>query len=263
MRRSTNWILAAILAFIVHTVVGQERQADGADPSQDPKIKETLQAMNVDDTWSHPDIYWEYVGMHRYAHRDYAKAMESFVRAAYYADKLSELCIGLMYLNGEGTAPDAATAYAWMDIAAERGYPEFVATRDRVWASMPSEQRERAQVLRAAIAQKYADEVAKPRMAQQLRFALEGITGSHVGFNPGLLGISMHDPCVSNDPQKMRLPEWGCSGIYSMHNLDPKTYFAERDSAWRATVVVGPINQPDGAQPAEPNPAEAGSPPQN
>jgi hypothetical protein len=247
MRTSRNVVLA--LTFNACLSLASAQTPEILSPQQDVLIRQVLHAMDVDRTWSHPDIYWEYMGMHRYHHRDYAHAMSSFLRGAYYADKLSELCIGLMYLNGEGTPSDPAEAFAWLDVAAERGYPQFVATRDRVRASLTPEQVQRGSAVREQIASKYADSVAKPRMAQQLRFAIESITGSHLGFNPNLLGVSMHNACAPSEPQKMRLPEWGCSGIYSMYNLDPKTYFAERDSAWRATVTVEPI-QPDADSPS-------------
>jgi len=101
------------------------------DPLNDPSVQKTLRGMADASTWYHPDLFGEFAGMRHYAHHRFKEAMKYFEIGAYYADKLSQLSIGLMYMNGEGVAKDPAKAYAWLDLAAEREYPDFVATRDR------------------------------------------------------------------------------------------------------------------------------------
>lgn len=81
-----------------------------------PSNSDTVQALNAMDktyTEGHPDVINEFAGMHRYAAGDYSGAMKSFLIAASYADKPSQLSIGLMYLNGQGVQKDPATAWAW------------------------------------------------------------------------------------------------------------------------------------------------------
>src|SRR5262249_54863428 len=139
--------------------------------------------------------FGEYAGMRRYTHRQYKDALKYFEVGAYYADKLSQLSIGLMHLNGEGVPKDSAIAYAWIDLAAERGYPDFVATRDRVKSELTPAQLERAQQQRDKLALRYADAVAKPRMEQQLRLGAAQMTGSRTGFDFGVLHTSVKENC--------------------------------------------------------------------
>ena len=76
--------------------------ATHAASMDDKASQEVLMAMGRTSTWGHPDEFGEFAGMSYYASGDYAKAMESFKLGARYADKLSQLSIGLMYLHGEG-----------------------------------------------------------------------------------------------------------------------------------------------------------------
>src|SRR5579864_4401737 len=96
--------------------------ADGAapgDPANDPEIQNTLTAMKNASTWHHPDLFGMTTGMRYYAQHRYDSARKLFEYGALHADKLSQLSLGLMYQNGEGTPKDLVSAYAWMDLAAE------------------------------------------------------------------------------------------------------------------------------------------------
>ena len=160
-------------------------RADG-NPANDPEIQKTLLAMANASTLYHPDLFGEFAGMRCYTHHQYACAKKNFEYGALYADKLSQLSIGLMYVNGEGRNKDPVMAYAWLDLAAERDYPNFVATRDRVKATLTAEQMAQAKALRNTLGERYGDAVAQPRMAVQLRQGLMQMTGSHTGFNSGI-----------------------------------------------------------------------------
>jgi len=225
-------------------------QAKTSDPLNDPEVQKTLRGMADASTWYHPDLFGEFAGMLRYAHHDYTGALKYLKIGAYYSDKLSALSIGLMYLNGEGVAKDPLTAYAWLSIAAERGYPDFVATRDRVKASLTPEQLHRAQAVLADLAAEYGDKVAKHRLAVQLRQGQMQITGSHTGFDSGVVQMktgncSGPSIAIGGEP----VPKAGCGGnVYAKWRWDPKTYFAVRDAHWKATVSVGALNAVDDAQ---------------
>lgn len=215
------------------------------DPMDDPAIHKMLRAMDSASTWYHPDQFAEFAGVKRYVNKAYSGAIKYFKISSYYADKFSQLSIGLMYVNGEGVAKDPLTGYAWLDIAAEREYPDFVATRDRVKASLTPDELRRAQVIRDKLALNFSDSVAKPRMAQQLRFGMYQITGSRVGFNQGVLHTSALGTLCKNGVNiaGVDVPQAGCGGddIYAQSRWDPATYFAQRDAQWRATVTVGRI----------------------
>src|SRR5262249_12112993 len=169
--------------------------AEEEDPLKDPAVQKTLRGMASASTWYHPDQFGEFAGMRYYAHRQFKEALKYFEIGAFYADKLSQLSIGLMHLNGEGVAKDPVSAYAWLDLAAERDYPDFVATRNRVKATLTPEQLERATKVRAELGAKYGDAVAKPRMAVQLHQGQMQVTGSRTGFDYGVNQVQTAPTC--------------------------------------------------------------------
>lgn len=263
MQNSTKHMSARIIAtaaaaiLSVGIVHGGERD--------EAAVQKKLRAMaNVDTDW-HPDLAGEFNGMRYYARGQYRDALEQFTRGAYYADKLSQLSIGLMYLNGEGVAKDPVIAYAWLDLAAERGYADFAQTRDHVKAHLTVEQIQRATAVREDLARIYADEVAKPRQIQQLRFGQMYLTGSRVGFDFGVqsaLGLHEMDGSVNASNYArcagptillgyQNAPIAGCGGdaLYSRTYWQPDKYFASRDALWKAEVTVGLIQGKDSSTP--------------
>lgn len=216
------------------------------DPLDDPGVQKTLRAMANASTWFHPDLFGMTVGMRRYAHKDYAGALKYFEIGAYYADKLSQLSTGLMYMNGEGVKKDPVTAFAWIDLAAERDYPDFVATRDSLKAELTPEQLVQAMQLRAKLAERYGDAVAKPRLAVQLRQGQMQLTGSRTGFDSGVSHLNTKDNCGPALVVGGRtVSQAGCGGsdMYAKDNWDPGLYFAKRDREWKATVTVGSLEE--------------------
>jgi len=212
----------------------------GDDPYADPAIARTLDALKHTSTWWHPDLFGMSVGLRRYAHRQFHSALHYFEIGARYADKLSQLSLGLMYLNGEGTPKDPVTGYAWLEIAAERGYPDFVATRDNFKKTLTEDQLAKAEVVRATLAQTYGDAVAKPRMAWNLRQGLMDFTGSRTGFNSGIsqVGVEHCGPALVIGGRAV--PQVGCGEEYlAKSNWDPDLYFARRDREWMPNVDVG------------------------
>jgi hypothetical protein len=215
------------------------------DPLNDPEIQKTLRGMANASTWFHPDLFGEFAGMRAYAHHQYKNALKYFEIGALYADKLSQLSLGLMYMNGEGTAKDPVTAWAWLDLAAERGYPNFVATRDSLQKTLTPEQATKAQALRAELGEKYGDAVAKHRLAVQLHQGQMQITGSHTGHDSGIYQLNNKPNCgpvlyIAGQEQ----PEAGCgSRIFAKDRWDPDLYFASRDREYKATVSVGAVQE--------------------
>lgn len=239
--RFAVFLLASLMA------LASVAKATDQDPLNDPDVQKTLRGMKDANTWYHPDLFGEFAGMRHYAHHDYAGAMKYFKIGAYYSDKLSQLSIGLMYMNGEGVPKDLPTAYAWLSIAAERKYPEFEATRDSVKAQLSPEQLQQADKIFDAVNDEYGDKVAKHRLIVQLRQGQMKITGSHTGFDSGISQLSNSSDCggpvveVGGEP----LAKSGCGSggsMFAKWRWDPKTYFAVRDSRWNATVSVGSIN---------------------
>ena len=220
--------------------------ASSLSPQDSAFIQRELVAMGNSSTNGHPDLYGQYTGWRLYADHDYAGAIKYFTMGAYYADKVSQLCLGLIYLNGNGVPKDPVKAWAWLSLAAERGYPEFVATRDRVWGRLDAAQRTRAEAEAKTLAATYSDKVAQPRMLAVLSRAASERTGSYTGFDAGaIVYIPNNGPTLTPNAYNLN----------SRWYWDPKTYFAARDAQWKGTVSVGPLKN------LHETPASAGSAP--
>ncbi len=143
--------------------------------------------------FTHADERWRGAGEEAYAKRNLRSAWEFFQRAARYADKPSQAMVAAMLWDGDGVPRDRALAYAWADLAAERGYPRFVATREKYWNALDASERARAIEVGQAVYDEYGDTVAKPRLAQELiRERRDHTTGSRLG-NSGPATIKIFD----------------------------------------------------------------------
>lgn len=135
----------------------------------------------------HPDVRWRVEGSRQLHRGDTAAAMESFTRAARFADKPSQAAIAELLWEGTGTARNRPLAYAWMDLAAERGYPPLLAEREAMWAALDAGQQDRAIEVGRGLYAEYGDEVARPRMAEALRIGLRrSLAGSRTGWSSGV-----------------------------------------------------------------------------
>jgi len=157
------------------------------DPLDDP----VLVAAGFLD--SHPDLRYRILAMDAYGEGRYEDAMRYFRRASFYADKPSQAMVGEMLWRGEGADRDPAMAYAWMDLAAERGYLIFLQTREQYWHALDEQQRAAAIERGQEVYARYGDTVAEPRIAAILRRARTRITGSRTG-SPGNLQIIVPGP---------------------------------------------------------------------
>ena len=247
-------ICAAVCSLMAATAAAASGEKP-ALPLQDKTSQEVLTAMSNSSTWGHPDEYGEFTGMQRYADGNFKAAMKYFLIGARYADKLSQLSIGLMYLNGQGVKKDPVAAFAWVAIAAERKYPQFLATRDALWAQLDTTQREQAKALLEKLYPEYGDRTAKRRMALVLRWNRSELTGSYLGFGA--------DSVISLTPEqflgKGAMPACGaktiggaamtgCGNLYASWRWDPKQYFKARDNEWKGTVSVGKMEQVDASK---------------
>lgn len=230
----------------------------------DTASQRVLAAMDRTPTQGHPDLYGEFNGMQRFAAGHYKAAMKYFLIGARYSDKLSQLSIGLMYLNGNGVKEDPATAFAWISIAAERHYPTFLATRNAVWAKLDATQRKHAKAMIEKLYPEYGDVTAKPRLAKRLRWARTHFTGSMLGFGSdqvssltpeqfaqGMRGraeaslagafTGPSPACGAETIDGAAMP--GCGNLYASWRWDPKQYFKVRDAEWSGTVTIGQIRR--------------------
>jgi uncharacterized protein len=185
---------------------------------------------------AHPDMKYRLRGLDWYGKKNWARALEDFRHAARYGDKPSQGMLGEMYWNGEGVEADRAVAYAWMDIAAERGYPFLIAKREKFWNAMDAAERERAVEIGTTMYVEYGDPAAKPRLARVLERAKRAQTGSRVG-SVGFLTIMVPTP------GGMR-PVDG-SQYYAEKFWNPELYWRWQDHDWKkpaeGDVTVGEV----------------------
>jgi uncharacterized protein len=185
----------------------------------------------------HPDLKHRMLGIEALDAGTFERALGEFKRSARYADKASQAMVAEMLWEGMGVPADRPAAYAWMDLAAERSYPSFLALRERYWASMDAGEQAHALKVGQGIYAEYGDDVAKPRLERMLRRGLRAATGSRVG-NIGNLTINIPGPggwmSISGNQ------------YYADHYWRPAEYFAWQDSVWRdppsGQVDIGPID---------------------
>lgn len=159
----TRIALALILAAGPAVAAGE---VDATIDREDQKVMSSETFLDA-----HPDIKFRTEGWVAYEAGRYEDALANFRRAAGYADKLSQAMLAEMSWHGRGTPVDRAIAYAWADLAAERGYPQFVALREQYWADLTEAQRARAIEEGRDLLATYGDAVARERMADHLRRA--------------------------------------------------------------------------------------------
>jgi|CXWL01.1.fsa_nt_gi hypothetical protein len=133
---------------------------------------------------AHPDLSFRVSGQANYEDGHFARARSEFTEAARWGDKLSQAMLAEMYWQGTGVGVDRASAYAWMDLAAERGFVPFVAKREKFWAELNEQERERALTVGKKLYEDYGDDVAQPRLGLRLRHAARFMTGTRTSM-PG------------------------------------------------------------------------------
>lgn len=226
--------LASALAALVGAFAGVPAATAG-DAPPDPFL--LAQPGFLD---AHPDLRWRGEGVRLLERGRVREALVYFRRAARYADKPSQAMLGELHWNGNGVAVDRASGYAWMDLAAERGYPAFLALRERYWTALDGDERVRAVAIGGDLYAQYADDVAKPRLARVLERARRNVTGSRLGI-AGTLKMQVYGPGGWTTMD---------GSIYYQSRLwKADEYWQWQDTEWRrppqGRVTIGPIGPTD------------------
>lgn len=239
-----------LVALIPVSAAMAAQKATPPDPTQEPLM---IKAGFLD--W-HPDLRFRLRGIEEIKEKKYEDALKSFCYAAFFADKPSQGMVAEMYWNGQGVPKDPALAYAWMDLAAERGYIGFVGLRERYWNELDVSQRERALQEGRLLYARYGDAAAKPRIAWKLRQGRSRTTGSRTGF-AGNLQIIIPGPGDSNGSIQG-------TKFYDERYWDPDKYQQWHDSIWSKPKVgrvdVGEIEQVKSRIPETSPETDAGEP---
>lgn len=228
-RHYTRMLIGVALSAMLPFALAAKDKAVPPDPLKDPML------ITAGFLQHHQDLKYRLLGLEAYKKKEFEDALRFFRRASYFADKPSQGMVAEMYWNGEGTPRDRALAYAWMDLAAERGYEGFIRLRERYWNALDEAERSRAIAEGQAIYARFGDEAAKPRYEVQLRRARKEITGSRTGFNRGVQ-LEIPGPAGSQTIEG--------SKFYDERYWDAKKYWAWQDRIW-AKPRIGKVTVGD------------------
>jgi uncharacterized protein len=196
----------------------------------------------------HPNERHRLYGQKAAATGNWRDAAKAFRLAARYADKYSQHRLSLLHWHGVGVREDRVLGYLWADIAAERGYPQFLAIRERMWRELTPAQQADVTRRGPALYAEYGDPAAKRRFELALTQSRLNVTGSRTGFDGGV-GITSGDKLrgtMANVNDALIL-----ATVHAPSRTDPQRYWAAEDRAWKNGIVrVGEIGD-----------AEAGTPP--
>lgn len=209
---------------------------------------------------AHPDLVHRLQGQAHYEDGEFEQALAEFTEAARFGDKLSQAMVAEIHWDGHGVGVDRSLAYAWMDLAAERGFVAFVAKRERFWQALDATERARALELGATLYETYGDQVALARMQGKLKEGLSGSLAARPGLGggrgvvilPGAAssvrvtgGVAGAAPIVTGGEQI----EFGIYYAREFWRLDRYIAWHEGhlDLARRSMVEVGPLEPADDA----------------
>ena len=250
--KSRRW-LPLLTAMLASTVLAKEpRQIKWQAPPEAPRhgnfVGEpgiSIEAMTEGFLAGHPDIRWRREALHDYANQRHTEAAKHFLRAARYGDKASQAMLAEMHWEGIGMPQDRALGYVWMDLAAERNYPNFLILRERYWHQLDETGRRDALARGQALYAEYGDEVAKPRLEKVMRREARSVTGSRTGFVGNLTIIPYTGP-LAGTGVTLRADE-----LYAKKYWNPEQYWQLQDEVWKGPpkgeVEVGelePVQEP-------------------
>jgi len=116
-----------------------------------------------------------------YAAGDFERALLIYERElAPIGDKYAQYMVGYMHLNAEGVPRDRAEALAWYRLAAERGTPPLVRTRDELAATLSPGEIETSDRIFVDLWRQMSDRVLIVQLIQRDLAVLRDRTGSRI-----------------------------------------------------------------------------------
>lgn len=209
-------------------------------------------AMDIEDqsAWktqslrnAHPDVRWRLEALQVLEQGNASLARSYLERAARFGDKPSQALMAELYWSGRGGAQDRALGYAWMDLAAERGNELFAAWRERYWAELDADGRERALEVGKMVYAGFGDAVAKPRLENVLLRQRRQGTGSRTGSSIGVRvyeapsvntrGVGMIDSTGKKIPLGRHIPRY-----YEDKFWKPDQYWAWKEAVLDQSITA-------------------------
>src|SRR5690606_19873399 len=156
-----------------------------------------------------------------------------------------------MYWKGIGVARDRSRGYAWMDIAAERRFPNFLILRERYWNDLDAGERERAIDVGRPLMDEYGDARARLRLARVMRRHQHVATGSRLGFTgriendrPGLFARNK-GVAPGTGPLASTGIHVSAADYYAAGNWDVTAYWRRQAQAWGVPPPQGEVQVGD------------------
>ncbi|MBO9716796.1 MAG: hypothetical protein J7507_08270 [Pseudoxanthomonas sp.] len=170
----TNGYVLGVLLLLAAPVAGaaQVDEKEAVIDREDQKVMSTIAFLDA-----HPDLKYRREGWLAFEAGKYGEAIAHFSEAARFGDKVSQAMLAEMAWKGQGQAVDRPLAYAWADLSAERGYRQFVALRERYWAALTADERQRAIEVGQPLLPVYSDAVTQVAMQKHLRKARRYMIG--------------------------------------------------------------------------------------
>ncbi|HEY2395839.1 MAG TPA: hypothetical protein VGH81_07690 [Rudaea sp.] len=116
-----------------------------------------------------PGRYFEWKAQFYLRKKDYEEALRLFELSGYWADKVAQYNVGIIYYNGVGIPTDKARGVAWLGIAAESHESLADAALQSAYAGLTPEQRHEADAIFRQLDAKYGDAVTLPRALHRFR----------------------------------------------------------------------------------------------
>lgn len=265
MAKAIRWMAAvSLLAGGSGLAVAQNGQAtapsaSAAEIRQVNALQEVLNIPSV--TYDHPDLRYRNIGIEAYKDGDKTRALEFYLLASRYADKVSQAMVAMMYWNGEGTAMDRPRAYAWMDLAADRGYRDLLVQREIYWSKLSGLERDEALRVGREIYAEYSDEQGLHRLELRLSTVRTHVTGSHLGWagnGKTLFSSGVTLPGAGSLLGQISGATVDFSKLYSSALWNPEQYERLKDLQWelkmplQSHVEVGELQNVPANDPSQP-----------
>lgn len=169
MMKQSGFLVIALLGVLV-SAVWSPAQAHTDAGSYGQNMNYSLRSVGAPQmltgiwTASHPVAERFYLlGTQAFNDHDYATAIDRFTVAAQYASKSVEYSLGVMHFRGVSVTADRSLGAAWMELAAQRGNPDYVTARDAMVSGLTDAQIAQADKLFQQLPKKYGDQAVSRR----------------------------------------------------------------------------------------------------
>lgn len=253
----TSCTLSVLLCLPSLPALATSVSGDAADTQASESIVMSPELLMAGLANNHPDLYYRRSALEDLKQeRLHNRGVRKLKHAARFSDKPAQAMVAeILWHGSHGQAQDRPAAYAWMDLAAERGYPELVRQRERYWDALSPQERSQALMAGQAIYARYGDDVAKPRLAGHLRRGSRGQLGGRTGNGtfitilapaPGSSGIKRAGASPDFEGDQMA-PTVTIAGheYYDPKYWRPELYFQHQDRTWHVGVTEQKLGTAD------------------